>query len=135
MGWLSPILTELNIMSLYQRNMIFCNEWSGPRASNSFATDRASSCGLPLFANSPRTGCKNCNKQVDLGINPKLVSLHNSESQGTPSTILITNQPGRSSHRRNRHYRQRKAHMVSFCLGAITRSIGGRAFSNGYYGT
>lgn len=28
MGWLSLILLELNIMSLYQRSMLFCTEWS-----------------------------------------------------------------------------------------------------------
>lgn len=27
MGWLSLILLELNIMSLYQRSMMFCTEW------------------------------------------------------------------------------------------------------------
>ena len=75
MGWLSLTLLELNVMSLYQRSMMFCNEWSVHPLTQCALFKRGLSCGVPLFANTPKSSCKHCGKQVDLSINPKLVGV------------------------------------------------------------
>jgi hypothetical protein len=56
-GYLSVIIVELNIMTLYRRNMLFCSEH----------------CGHPIFANTITAKCKQCGKPVHLGINPRLL--------------------------------------------------------------
>jgi hypothetical protein len=53
-GFLSVVITELNVMKLYRRNMLLCNEC----------------CGIPIFNNSVITKCKQCEKSIRLGINP-----------------------------------------------------------------
>ena len=58
-GYLSVVITELNIVTPFKRNMLMSNEC----------------CGIPLFANSVRVTCKQCEKTVDLRINPRIVSL------------------------------------------------------------
>jgi hypothetical protein len=57
-GYLSIILTELNIVTPFKRNMLMSNEC----------------CGIPIFANAVRTQCKQCENTVDLRINPRIVS-------------------------------------------------------------
>ncbi|KAF6232815.1 hypothetical protein HO173_009029 [Letharia columbiana] len=58
-GYLSLTIVELNIYSLYQRNMLLCTEC----------------CGVPIFANAVTTKCKQCEKDLVLRINPRLVGL------------------------------------------------------------
>jgi hypothetical protein len=56
-GFLSVVLTELNVMKLYRRNMLLCNEC----------------CGIPIFNNSVTAECQQCDKLVALGINPRIL--------------------------------------------------------------
>jgi hypothetical protein len=56
-GFLSVVITELNVMKLYRRNMLLCNEC----------------CGVPIFNNSVTVKCKQCEKFVHLGINPRVL--------------------------------------------------------------
>jgi hypothetical protein len=56
-GYLSVVIIELNIMTLYRRNMLLCNEH----------------CGHPMFSNTAIANCKQCGKPVSLGINPRLL--------------------------------------------------------------
>lgn len=58
MGFLSLLITQLTIVTLFKRNMLLSNEC----------------CGVPLFANNVREECKQCGKEVVLRINPRIVS-------------------------------------------------------------
>jgi len=42
------------------------------------------SCGVPIFANKHVAKCKQCDKDVELGINPRIVSSENISRQGDP---------------------------------------------------
>ncbi|KAL2357179.1 hypothetical protein BJ546DRAFT_1024446 [Cryomyces antarcticus] len=57
MGYLSIIILRLNIMTLYRRNMLMCNEC----------------CGVPFYTNAIVIKCKQCDKDVPLRINPKVI--------------------------------------------------------------
>jgi len=57
-GYLSVIITELNIVTPWKRNMLMSNEC----------------CGIPMFANSTSVQCKQCEKMMQLNINPRIVS-------------------------------------------------------------
>lgn len=57
-GYVSVIITELNIVMPFKRNMLMSNEC----------------CGIPIFANSIEVQCKQCGKMVELRINPRIVS-------------------------------------------------------------
>lgn len=64
---------ELNIYSLYQRNMLLCTEC----------------CGVPIFANAVTTKCKQCEKDLVLRINPRLVGLLIDETGAITSGKLV----------------------------------------------
>ncbi|KAL9129416.1 MAG: hypothetical protein Q9217_002121 [Psora testacea] len=72
-GYLSLTIVELNLFSLYQKNMMLCEEC----------------CGVPIFANAMRTKCKQCEKEVPLRINPRLVGLLIDETGAVTSGKLI----------------------------------------------
>lgn len=57
-GYLSVLITGLNIVTPFKRNMLMSNEC----------------CGAPLFSNTLSMNCKHCGKTVTLRINPKIVS-------------------------------------------------------------
>ncbi|EON69735.1 hypothetical protein W97_08997 [Coniosporium apollinis CBS 100218] len=69
MGYLSVIIMELNITSLHRRNMLMCTEC----------------CGVPLYANATSAKCKQCDKEIILRINPRLLGPLIDET-GTTST-------------------------------------------------
>lgn len=73
-GYLSVIITELNIVTPFKRNMLMSNEC----------------CGIPIFANSTKVECKQCEKMVELRVNPRIVrELHLLSSNIlVPSLIL-----------------------------------------------
>ncbi|KAF2104784.1 hypothetical protein NA57DRAFT_29494 [Rhizodiscina lignyota] len=73
MGYLSAIIMELNIVKYERRNMLLCNEC----------------CGVPLFANLVSTKCKQCEKQVALRINPRLLGPLIDETGTTTGGKLI----------------------------------------------
>jgi hypothetical protein len=56
-GYVSVVLTQLNIVTPYKRNMLMCNEC----------------CGIALFANETSAKCKGCERNVELRINPRIV--------------------------------------------------------------
>jgi hypothetical protein len=56
-GYLSVLISELHITLLHRRQMLCCNEC----------------CGVPLFSNSTEAKCKQCEKPVTLGINPRIL--------------------------------------------------------------
>lgn len=57
MGYISVLITELHILTNYKRSMLMGNEC----------------CGLPVYANAVTAKCRQCEKQVPLRINPKIV--------------------------------------------------------------
>jgi hypothetical protein len=61
-GYLSVVITELNIVTPFKRNMLMSNEC----------------CGIPIFANAVSATCKQCDKIVGLRINPRIVSHYSS---------------------------------------------------------
>ncbi|KAH7371258.1 hypothetical protein BKA66DRAFT_470009 [Pyrenochaeta sp. MPI-SDFR-AT-0127] len=56
-GYVSVIMTELNIVTPFKRNMLMSNEC----------------CGIPVFANSASAKCTQCDKAVALRINPRIL--------------------------------------------------------------
>ncbi|EMD65088.1 hypothetical protein GGP41_003735 [Bipolaris sorokiniana] len=56
-GYLSVLITGLNIVTPFKRNMLMSNEC----------------CGIPLFANSINVKCKHCENVVTLRINPRIL--------------------------------------------------------------
>ncbi|KAF2112935.1 hypothetical protein BDV96DRAFT_497013 [Lophiotrema nucula] len=57
MGYISVLITELNIVTIFRRQMLMSTEC----------------CGIPLYANSTTGKCKQCDKHVPLRINPKII--------------------------------------------------------------
>jgi hypothetical protein len=56
-GYLSVVLTQLDIVTPFKRNMLMSNEC----------------CGIPVFANRVRVECRQCGGMVELRINPRIV--------------------------------------------------------------
>ena len=56
-GWISVLLTEINLSLLHRRNMLLC----------------AMHCGVPIYANTPMATCKQCLALVNLRLNPKIL--------------------------------------------------------------
>jgi hypothetical protein len=56
-GYLSVIITEVNIVTPFKRNMLMSNEC----------------CGIPIFSNNVSVRCKQCEKTVALRINSRIV--------------------------------------------------------------
>ncbi|TID19035.1 hypothetical protein E6O75_ATG06156 [Venturia nashicola] len=56
-GYLNVMITEINITPLHRRHQLLCNEH----------------CGHPLFSNQLTAKCKNCEKDITLEINPKVL--------------------------------------------------------------
>ncbi|KAF2466043.1 uncharacterized protein BDR25DRAFT_336616 [Lindgomyces ingoldianus] len=56
-GFISVLITELNIVTYYRRNMLMCTEC----------------CGIPLYANSVTGKCKQCERSVGLRVNPRIL--------------------------------------------------------------
>jgi hypothetical protein len=57
MGYISVLITEVNITINFKRNMLMSTEC----------------CGIPIFANWVTARCKQCEKQVPLRINPRIL--------------------------------------------------------------
>lgn len=53
------MITEINISKLHRRHQLCCNEH----------------CGHPLYSNNLTAKCKNCEKEISLEINPKLLGV------------------------------------------------------------
>jgi hypothetical protein len=56
-GWVSVMLTEINLSLLHRRNMLLC----------------ATHCGVPIYANTANATCKQCSATVSLRLNPKIL--------------------------------------------------------------
>lgn len=72
-GFLSVVILEMHIFSLYIRGNLFCTEC----------------CGVPLYSLSPSTPCKQCSRLVPLRINPKLVGTVIDETGNIASGKLV----------------------------------------------
>ncbi|KAF3032828.1 hypothetical protein E8E12_004576 [Didymella heteroderae] len=57
LGYVSCIITSLSIVVPYKRNMLLSTEC----------------CGIAVFANATTTTCKQCEKEVELRINPRIL--------------------------------------------------------------
>ncbi|KAF2432419.1 hypothetical protein EJ08DRAFT_131912 [Tothia fuscella] len=76
-GYISVVIMELNIMTLYRRNMLLCNEH----------------CGHPIYADTVTTKCKQCDKPVTLNINPKVLGAVVDETGcSTAGKVLLSEQ-------------------------------------------
>ncbi|KAH9877719.1 hypothetical protein J1614_002936 [Plenodomus biglobosus] len=73
LGYLSVIITELNIVMPFKRNMLMSNEC----------------CGVPIFANAVQATCRQCDKEVQLGINPRILGPLTDETATLSSGKLI----------------------------------------------
>jgi hypothetical protein len=58
-GYLSVIVMEVKLLENWKRGMLMCGEC----------------CSMPVYANAKAHTCKGCDKQVELRLNPKIVSL------------------------------------------------------------
>lgn len=56
-GWVSVVLTEINLSLLHRRNMLLCG----------------THCGFPMYANTPTIKCKQCSADIALRLNPKIL--------------------------------------------------------------
>lgn len=59
MGYLNVLITEINITTLHRRHQLLCNEH----------------CGHPLYSNQLTAKCKNCEKDIVMEINPKVLGI------------------------------------------------------------
>ncbi|KAN0077904.1 hypothetical protein V8E54_006208 [Elaphomyces granulatus] len=57
LGYMSVLITEVNIVTLYRRRRLFSMEC----------------CNMPLFANALAVDCGQCGKQVELRLNPNII--------------------------------------------------------------
>lgn len=105
-GYLSVILTQLDIVAPYKRNMLMCNEC----------------CGMAVYANKVEEVCRGCENGVELRINPRIVSsLSNSTSKSIPWKRSVANvTTAWSGNRRNRTNRKWQTRPDRYCLGAVT---------------
>jgi hypothetical protein len=74
LGYISCIITSLNIVVPYKRNMLL----------------NAECCGIAVFANATTTACKQCDKEVELRINPRIVRTQPLPAQLPESCIQPT---------------------------------------------
>lgn len=58
-GYVSVVLTQLDVVAPYKRNMLMCSEC----------------CGMVVYANKVEERCRGCEKGVGLRVNPRIVSL------------------------------------------------------------
>ncbi|OWO97470.1 hypothetical protein B2J93_5283 [Marssonina coronariae] len=56
-GFLNVTIMDISLVTLHRRNMLMCSEC----------------CGVPIYANSPVTPCRNCSKPVPLSLNPGIL--------------------------------------------------------------
>ena len=92
-GYLSLTILELNIYTLFQRGRLFCTEWSVVTLPIILTALKLViySCGVPLFANTTTTKCKQCETVIPLRINPRLVrSLQPSSPRSPLHQSLVT---------------------------------------------
>ncbi|CAN9237725.1 unnamed protein product [Alternaria alternata] len=72
-GYLSVIVTELNIVTTFRRNMLMSNEC----------------CGIPIFANNIEIECRQCGRMVNLRISPRILGALLDETGQISSGKLI----------------------------------------------
>lgn len=58
-GYLSVLVMEVKLLENWKRGMLMCGEC----------------CSMSIYANAQAAACKGCDKQVELRLNPKIVSL------------------------------------------------------------
>ncbi|KAK3061132.1 hypothetical protein LTS18_006957 [Coniosporium uncinatum] len=76
MGFLSVVILEMNLVLSWRRNMLMCNEC----------------CGVPLFANKATEKCKQCDRMVELRINPKVLGQVVDETGSTAAGKMVWSQ-------------------------------------------
>ncbi|KAI0474465.1 hypothetical protein F4859DRAFT_522088 [Xylaria cf. heliscus] len=74
-GKLSVVVLEMNLMDNWRKSTIYCIEC----------------CGIPLYANTPKATCKNCDSQRDLSMNPRVLGSFLDESGMIAGSKLIWN--------------------------------------------
>ena len=72
-GYLSVVITELNLALLHRRQMLCCNEC----------------CGVAIYANGTSSTCQQCQKPVTLRLNPKALGPVIDETGTTATGALI----------------------------------------------
>ena len=74
-GYLSLTIIDINIFSLHQRERLLCSDCS---------------CGVPLYANSTSTRCKQCEREShSLQINPRIMGMLIDETGSITSGRLL----------------------------------------------
>jgi hypothetical protein len=70
---------EMSLVKLHRQHMLLCNEWLILPFSFSLLRNKlqltASSCGIPIYANTRSTSCKNCSTPLKLCLNPRILGL------------------------------------------------------------
>lgn len=74
LGYISCLITSLNIVVPYKRNMLLSAEC----------------CGIAIFANDTSMACKQCGKAVKLRINPRIVRRQLCPFESSATNIFIT---------------------------------------------
>jgi hypothetical protein len=72
-GWLSVIITEVNLSLLHRRGMLLCS----------------THCGVPLYGNASTGVCKQCSAVVTLRLNPKILGAVIDETGGSQGGKLF----------------------------------------------
>jgi hypothetical protein len=117
-GYVSVVLTQLNIVTPFKRNMLMCGEC----------------CGIAVFANDVKGKCRGCEREISLRINPRIVrSLPPPRVLDDCGEILMLGwgMLARSHPRRNRPDRCGETHPVGSRVGAVARAHGGAACADG----
>ena len=94
-----------------------------PPNSPPFPTNNNPSCDVPIFANTITTKCKQCEADLTLRINPRLVRspFPHFYSHHSPLPSLTKKRADRSPSRRNRRPNKRKTHLVRLNMGTTPR--------------
>jgi hypothetical protein len=70
---------EMSLVLHHRRNMLMCTEWYLPpllppvQDPTNRLFSHPSSCGIPIYANTPHTTCLNCATPLTLSLNPKII--------------------------------------------------------------
>ncbi|KAF2011537.1 hypothetical protein BU24DRAFT_486258 [Aaosphaeria arxii CBS 175.79] len=72
-GWISALITQLNIVTYFKRRMLMSTEC----------------CGIPLYANAIVADCQQCKQSMNLRVNPKILGPIIDETGNLASGKLI----------------------------------------------
>jgi hypothetical protein len=108
-GYLSVILTQLNLIALYKRKQLFSMEC----------------CGMPIYSNATKSRCEQCGtNDIDLRINPNLVGEIADETGAISCSATETEASGQGSSPRHINSSRRQHSKILWTEAAWTHLLG-----------